>query len=215
MVRSHPQHKFSKRILFHACRAARAMSNADSAEDAGTAAATDDRAFSEDLGDGQREERDAAAATPQAASGTAAALETACAQHVKGGASSVAEPTAGGRDAAVADDPGKSMLEEIMMLKQKQKEAREAKKVAQKQLRNAERRRKRLKQRAKQLSDADLLAVISLRNHEKTLGQRDSKPDDEDNEDAESIPDDGGAGPSSGSTPKTASKPSSKKQRCG
>ena len=134
---------------------------------------------------------------------------------MKGGASSVAEPTAGGRDAAVADDPGKSMLEEIMMLKQKQKEAREAKKVAQKQLRNAERRRKRLKQRAKQLSDADLLAVISLRNHEKTLGQRDSKPDDEDNEDAESIPDDGGAGPSSGSTPKTASKPSSKKQRCG
>ena len=215
MVRSHPQHKCSKRILFHACRAARAMSSADSAEDAGTAAAADDRAFSADLGDGQREERDAAAATPQTASGTAAALASEDAQHVKGGASSVAEPTAGGRDAADAVDPGKKMLEEIMMLKQKQKEAREAKMAAQKQLRNAERRRKRLKQRAKQLSDADLLAVISLRNHEKNLGQRVSKPDEEDNEDAESIPDDPGAGPSSGSTPKTASKPSSKKQRCG
>ena len=82
-----------------------------------------------------------------------------------------------------------------------------------KQLRNAERRRKRLKQRAKQLSDSDLLAVISLRNHEKALGQRDSAQDEEDREDAESKPDDLGAGPSSGATPKASTKSRSKKQR--
>ena len=105
------------------------------------------------------------------------------------------------------------MLEEIALLKKKQKEAREAKLAVGRQLRNAERRRKRLKQRAKQLSDSDLLAVISLRNHEKTLGQRNSAPDEEDHEDAESIPDDPGAGPSSGVTPKASTKPSSKKQR--
>ena len=137
------------------------------------------------------------------------ALEAA--QHVKGGASSAAEPTAGGRDAA---DLGKSMLEEILLLKTKQKEAREAKMAVGKQLRNAERRRKRLKQRAKQLSDSDLLAVISLRNHEKTLGQRDSAPDERGHEDAESKLDDRGAGPSSGaSSPAASTKPSSKKQR--
>lgn len=136
------------------------------------------------------------------------ALEVA--QHVKGGASSAAEPTAGGRDAA---DLGKNMLEEILLLKTKQKEAREAKMAVGKQLRNAERRRKRLKQRAKQLSDSDLLAVISLRNHEKTLGQRDSAPDEWGHEDAESGPDDRGAGPSSGASAAASTKPSSKKQR--
>ena len=93
---------------------------------------------------------------------------------MKGGASAeptaeVAEPTAAGGDAADAVDVGKTMLEEIAQLKKKQKEARDAKLAVGKQLRNAERRRKRLKQRAKQLSDADLLAVISLRNHEKAV----------------------------------------------
>ena len=139
------------------------------------------------------------------------ALEVA--QHVKGGTSSAAEPTAGERNGTDAVDLGKNMLEEIALLKKKQKEAREAKMAVGRQLRNAERRRKRLKQRAKQLSDSDLLAVISLRNHEKTLGQRNSAPDGEDHEDAESIPDDPGAGPSSGVTPKASTKPSSKKQR--
>ena len=72
------------------------------------------------------------------------------------------------------------------------------------------RRRKRLKQRAKQLSDTDLLAVISLRNHEKTVarGEQESKKD------TESDPGDLGAGPSScGAAPQASAQSSSKKKR--
>ena len=149
------------------------MSSVSSDGHAGGAAAADDRAFSPHLADGEREQCDAAAASPQAANGTAAAMAAKVAQHVKGGASSAAEPTAGERDAVA--DVGKSMLEEIAALKQKQKEARDAKvlALAQRQLRNAERRRSRLKKRARMLSDGDLLAVISMRNHERNMVQRD------------------------------------------
>ena len=71
------------------------------------------------------------------------------------------------------------MLEEISELKRKQKEAREAKLTVGKELRNAERRRKRLKLRAKQLSDEDLLAVMSLRTHEKAQAQRKGNSEEE------------------------------------
>ena len=70
---------------------------------------------------------------------------------------------------ALGIDWGTSMLDEIKRLKKEQHNAREKKKAATKELRNAERRRTRLKKRAKQLSDGDLLAVISLRTHEKAL----------------------------------------------
>ena len=183
------------------------MSSGHSDEFPGTAAAADNRDCSPDRGDGEREERDAAAVTPKTASGTAAALASEDAKRLTGAAISRAEPTAGGPGANSKVDVGKSMLDEISLLKQQQKEAWEARKMVQKQLRNAERRRKRLKQRAKQLSDADLLAVISLRHHEKTLSQRDGR-----DEDAESMPDDPGAA-SSGEAPKASTKPSSKKQR--
>ena len=200
MVRSHAQHERSGCIPSPAGRATRAMSG-------GGAASADDRASSPSLGDGEREERDAAAGGAAAAMGTAPGLASEVAEHVKGGAGSTTEPTAGEGNGAAAANFGKDMLEEILQLKKQQKEAREAKAAVQKQLRNAERRRKRLKQRAKQLSDADLLAVISLRHHEKTLSQRDGR-----DEDAESMPDDPGAA-SSGEAPKASTKPSSKKQR--
>ena len=148
---------------------------------------------------------------------------------MKGGAGNATEPTAGGRDAADAKateattggrdakngvDLGKSMLDDILQLKKKQKEVRDAKLAVGKELRNAERRRKRLKQRARQLSDSDLLAVMSLRNHEKALGgQRDAAQEEEDHEDAELNPDNSGAGPSSGATPNASTKSRSKKQR--
>ena len=212
MVRSHPQHKCFSCTLLRACRAARAMSSGGVAGDAGTAAAADDRSFSPELEDGEREERDAAAATPQIPGGTAAALDVEAAQHVKGCASNATEPTAGERGAADAVDLGKSMLDEILELKKRQKDARDAKLVVARQLRNAERRRKRLKQRARQLSDADLIAVMSLRNHEKSLGQRGSAQDEEDHEDAEFNPDNSGAGPSSGATQKASTQSRSKKQ---
>ena len=198
------------------------MSSPESDGDAGTAAAADGRAFSPDFADGERGERDAAAATatPQAASGTSAALGSEAAQHVKGAASTAAEPTAGAseptagtRGATDVVDLGKNMLDEIRKLKKEQQEARAAKKAVTKQLRNAERCRQRLKQRAKQLSDADLLAVISLRNHEKSMSQRDSATDEGDHEDAKSNSACSGAGPSSGAQSKASTEPSSKKQR--
>ena len=189
------------------------MSSGHSDEFPGTAAAADNRDCSPDRGDGDREERDAAAVTPKTASGAAAALASEDAKPLTGDASSAAEPTAGGRRATEKVDVGKSMLEEISLLKQQHKQAWEARKTVQKQLRNAEKRRNRLKQRAKQLSDADLLAVISLRNHERSMGQRDSPPDEVDREDAESIPDDPGAGPSSAASPTSSMAASSKKLR--
>ena len=221
MAGSHPQHQCSSCILILLCLTAPAMDGRGGASAAGSAAASDDFAFSPDLGDGERDKRDGAGPTPEGttgtaaalASGTAAAFSSKVAHPLKGGAGSACEPTAAEQQPAAAADLGKSMLQEIAQLKKQQKEAKDAKVALGKQLRNAERRRKRLKQRAKQLSDSDLLAVISLRNHEKTLGQRDSAPDERGHEDAESKPDDRGAGPSSGATPKASTKPSSKKQR--
>ena len=79
------------------------------------------------------------------------------------------EPTAAS-SSGPAIDPGRSILVAISSLKAQQKKLRDDKKSLSRELRNAERRRSRLKKRAKQLSDADLLAVISLRNHERALG---------------------------------------------
>ena len=64
---------------------------------------------------------------------------------------------------------GKSIVDEIGALKQKQKEARDLKKQISKDLRNAEKRRQRLKKRARQLTDADLVAVMTLRAREKEV----------------------------------------------
>ena len=113
------------------------------------------------------------------------------------------EPTARPRRSAVAD-PGKDLLDEITALKDQQKKAKEAKKAITKELRNANRRRQRLKKRAKALSDADLLAVISLRNHEKALGRQPSAEEEEDDEDSESELDEQtgtGSAPSDGPSP--------------
>ena len=63
----------------------------------------------------------------------------------------------------------KSIVDEIGALKQKQKEARDLKKQISKDLRNAEKRRQRLKKRARQLTDADLVAVMTLRAREKEV----------------------------------------------
>ena len=188
---------------------------------AGTAGAADDRAFSPALGDGERDRRDGAAPTPQGtsgtaaalASGTAAALASEVAHPVKGGAGSASGPTATDKQPAAAGaDVGKSMLEEIAQLKKQQKEAKDAKLAVGKQLRNAERRRKRLKKRASKLSDTDLLAVISMRNHEKALDrQGDTATEEGDKQTAKCIP--GDAGASSSSAPPATTQHLSKKPR--
>ena len=198
------------------------MSSPGDASAAGAAGATDDLAFSPDLGDGERDFCDGAAPTPQGTTGTAAALASgtaaACssevAHPVKGGAGSACEPTAAEQQLAAAGaDVGKSMLEEIAQLKKQQKEAKDAKVALGKQLRNAERRRKRLKKRASKLSDTDLLAVISMRNHEKALADQGEPATDEgDEENAKCIP--GDAGASSSSAAPATTKPMSKKPRC-
>ena len=76
--------------------------------------------------------------------------------------------------AAAAADAGVSLLDDIRALRLAQKKARDEKKRVSKDLRNAEKRRQRLKRRAKQLSDADLLAVMTLRSSEKALGGQDA-----------------------------------------
>ena len=198
------------------------MSSGHSDEIPGTAAAADNRDCSPDRGDGERDKRDGAAPTPQGtngtaaalASGTAAALASEVAHTVKGGAGSASEPTAADKQpAAAGTDMGKSMLEEIAQLKKQQKEVRDAKLAVGKQLRNAERRRKRLKKRASKLSDADLLAVISLRNHEKTDGGKRDTATGKGDEENESIPEDPGASSSSAAPSKATTKPIGKKPR--
>ena len=107
------------------------------------------------------------------------------------------------------NDPGKDLLDEISALKEQQKKAREEKQAITKELRNANRRRQRLKRRAKALSDADLLAVISLRNHEKALGRHPSAEEEEDDEDSDSELEDqtgNGSAPSDAPSPKKPKK---------
>ena len=213
MAGSHPQHQCSSCILILLSLPAPAMCSPGGASAAGSSAATDDRAFSPDLGEGERDRRDGAAPTPQGTDGTAAALASEVAHPVKGGAGNASEPTAADKEPAAAGaDVGKSVLEEIAQLKKQQKEAKDAKLAVGKQLRNAERRRKRLKQRASSLSDADLLAVISLRNHEKVAGLL-AATGEGDEEKAKERQDDPGASSSSAAPSQATTTPTSKKPR--
>ena len=76
--------------------------------------------------------------------------------------------------AAIAGGKEKNILTEIQALKAEQKLAREAKLKITKELRNAEKRRQRLKKRAKQLSDSDLLAVMTLRSAEQGMRKKEA-----------------------------------------
>ena len=75
---------------------------------------------------------------------------------------------------ALAGGQEKNILTEIQALKAEQKLAREAKLKITKELRNAEKRRQRLKKRAKQLSDNDLLAVMTLRSAEQGMRKKEA-----------------------------------------
>jgi len=55
----------------------------------------------------------------------------------------------------------------IERLKQEQQELKTAKKRLQKELHNAERKRKRLRDRARQLTDEDLVSVLQMRGEKK------------------------------------------------
>ena len=154
---------------------------------------------------GELEPVPATALAPQPpADGPAAASAETVLEPPSGGERPGREPTARPRRSAVAD-PGKDLLDEITKLKDQQKKAKEAKKAITKELRNANRRRQRLKRRAKALSDADLMAVISLRNHEKALGQKASAAEEEeDDEDSESEEENTGTGSAPSDAPSPA-----------
>ena len=64
---------------------------------------------------------------------------------------------------SLCSQPTGGLLQQIQKLKAEQKAARERRKVANKELKNAERRKRRLKTRARQLTNDDLPEVMGLR----------------------------------------------------
>ena len=170
MVRAYSQHQRSSISGYPAIHtsARAAMSLFDDA----TAAAAP--ASNEPIASGDSSRRDDDVGEP-----TATQAPTPAAGEAADIAQAATLPPAGQQPGSSSDLPaaheqavtakGKSIVDEINALKVEQKAARDMKKKITKDLRNAEKRRQRLKKRAKQLSDADLVAVMSLRVHEKTL----------------------------------------------
>ena len=76
-------------------------------------------------------------------------------------------------------DGGKILLETISGLKEQQKQAREERKRLAKDLRNAQRRRRRLKAKARQLSNNDLLTVLTMRSEQQEKSATVRKPTSE------------------------------------
>ena len=203
MVRSHPQHQRSSPVGCFFKFSARTSMDASGAELTASLAASPGAAEHERDG-GELEPVSATALAPQPpADRPAAARAETVVESPPGVERTGREPTARPRRSAVAD-AGKDLLDEITALKERQKNAQDAKKAITKELRNANRRRQRLKKRAKALSNADLLAVISLRNHEKVLGRDTGLEESDDDEDSESELDEQtgtGSAPSDGPSP--------------
>ena len=148
-----------------------------------------------DLEDGTREAATAAAELPAPDSGARDERDgepTAAASTPPAGGEAPAEAQAlgiqadGGRAGSSNDHIAPSgggiamrascIVDQIHALKLKQKEAREAKMLATKELRSAQRQKQRLKRKAKQLSDADLAAVMTLRASEQGGERKDEEP---------------------------------------
>ena len=156
---------------------------ATAAEDGvAAAAATSD---SESLVDGERAEREPTAElfTTEAAAGKA---PVGAAQAVNG------EPTAS-VPAVKVMNKGEILLKTIAALKDEQKKMKADKKQNAKILRAAERRRQRLKSKAKQLSQEDLLSLVFIRDEEarKRQSRTEGESAAEDVEGLTSAPSDG------------------------
>ena len=97
-----------------------------------------------------------------------AAASTAHSGHrgdaIDGGLAASAATAAGGT--AVTLPPGYDLAGKIASLKKQQAQFLAEKKQVTKELKNAERKRRRLKDRARGLSDADLAAVIAMRAYQ-------------------------------------------------
>ena len=97
-----------------------------------------------------------------------AAVPTGRQEDVKTAKPGSAEPATALASAGVNKESlGSKLLPEIQRLKAEQNALRVKKKQVAKELKNAERKRSRLKKRAKLLSDNDLVAVMMLRTAEK------------------------------------------------
>ena len=96
---------------------------------------------------------------------------------VSGAASSSMETAIGGSTAAVG---GSAVNEEIEQLLQQQRDIRDQRKKVAIELKNAQRRRRRLKHRARLLSSIDLLTVLGLRSEETNANKQKSADKDRD-----------------------------------
>ena len=105
------------------------------------------------------------APSPPAASGTVTASATGVAGA---GPASLVQGLAEATDTINSALPEDALSASIQQLKTKQAELRSQKKQWAKNLRNAERRKKRLRQRARQLTDEDLVQVLMLRKHQRS-----------------------------------------------
>jgi transcription initiation factor IIF auxiliary subunit len=87
-------------------------------------------------------------------------------------------------EALQRDAARKSLLGSIASLKEQQKAIREQRKANAKSLKNAQRRKTRLKRKARELSNDDLLQVLTMREEdEKEKRSGKATEDDEDGED--------------------------------
>ena len=73
--------------------------------------------------------------------------------------------------AAVGHDVKESLADSIIRLKAEQTEVRESRKRLSRALHNAQRRASRLKKRARQLTDGDLVEVLKMREVKAPVGQ--------------------------------------------
>ena len=69
-----------------------------------------------------------------------------------------------------AKQAGHDILGSIAELRRQQKEMREQRKLIAKRLRNEEKRRSRLRKKARMLSDGDLVALLKMRSEDKPEG---------------------------------------------
>ena len=69
----------------------------------------------------------------------------------------------------------RTLTDDILKLREEQIAVRNERKRIQKDLKNAQRRKRRLKEKARQLTDQDLLAVLLLRQKEKSDGESAAK----------------------------------------
>ena len=107
----------------------------------------------------------AATCTSSAAAAAELAGSLAASAATAGGSGTAAAASSSGPAAANAEE---GLLQSIARLKKEQAEARASKLTISTAIKNAEKKRLRLNKRARQLSDTDLLAVITMRAQEAT-----------------------------------------------